>query len=226
VWKNAVKVAVQEASKAVGGRKIAILSATEDDDPSDGGAGEEDKGGALGSLVGNLFGGRKPGVPTSLAAALSGEGRNLLCRIRHGELFGTPESSPDFSPLVGGPRRSPEPCEEYTMRSVRVDPARSVAGNLMTGSGSRSSRHAVGEAAALVALEKVSVSGGGGAGGIDVCVTSLRGTEEVSADTWNQEFQRATKMMFSASSGADGGAPVLFAAEFSSVPDLRRLSDW
>lgn len=226
MWKNAVKVAAQEASKAVKGTKIAILSATEDDYPSGGDGGDaESKGGGLGSLVGNLFAGKKPVVPTSLATALSGDASNPVYRIRHGELFGTPESSPDFSPLVGGPRRSPEICEEYTMRSVRVDPTRSVAGNLMTGSGSRSSRHAVGDAAALVALGKVFVSGGDGE--MDVCVTSLRGTDEVPEEMWNQEFQRAQRMMSSGvSGGADGTAPVLFVAEFSSVPDVRRLADW
>jgi hypothetical protein len=227
LWRNAVKVVAEEASGVLRGTKIAILSATEDDEPgmADDEDDSDDKGGLkVGSLVGSLFGGKKPAVPPSLTAALSQSG-GVLHKLRHGELFGTPESSPEFSPLVGGPKRIPDLCEEYTMRSVRVDPTLSVSGNLMMGSSTRSSRHAVGDAAALLALGKVKVEA---REGLDVCVSSLRGSEVISDQAWDLEFQRVQSMMAASasSSGAAGGAPILFSAEFASVPDVKRLADW
>lgn len=45
-----------------------------------------------------------------------------MCLARHGELFGISESSPDFSPLIGGPKREAVLAEEYTMRNLRIDP--------------------------------------------------------------------------------------------------------
>jgi hypothetical protein len=227
LWRNAVKVVAKEASGVLRGTKIAILSATEDDEPgmADDEDDSDDKGGLkVGSLVGSLFGGKKPAVPPSLTAALSKSG-GVLHKLRHGELFGTPESSPEFSPLVGGPKKIPDLCEEYTMRSVRVDPTLSISGNLMMGSSTRSSRHAVGDAAALLALGKVKVEA---REGLDVCVSSLRGSEVVSDQAWDLEFQRVQSMMAASasSSGASGGAPILFSAEFASVPDVKRLADW
>lgn len=205
-WENAIKVAAREARKAVSGTKIAILDAFEDEE-------ENNKAGGLDGLVSSLLGGAVQ-IPSSLTEALT-EGSVGVTKLRHGQLFGTPESSPEFSPLVGGPRKNPELCEEYTMRAVRVDPTLSVAGNVMMGSATRSSRHAVGEAAALMALGKVSFQDG-----IDVCVSSLRGTEKPSLDSWNEDFARLEKALSS------GGAAKLFEAAFSSVPNVDRLTDW
>ena len=120
---------------------------------------------------------------------------------------------------MGGPRKVPELCEEYVLRSVRVDPTLSVTGNLMMGSNTRSSRHAVGEAAALMALGKVTIE----RDGLDVCVSSQRGSDAVSVELWDKEFQRVQAML--ANGGGSEGAP-LFSAEFSSVPDIKRLADW
>lgn len=206
-WKNAIKVAAAEAAKAVKGKKIAILAADEDDEATS----EEKEG--LGSFVGGLFGG-KVSVPSTLTSALSPDGAKVY-KLRHGELFGIPESSPDFSPLVGGPRKMPELCEEYQMRAVRVDPTLSLSGNLMMGSSTRSSRHAVGQAAALMALDKVPMQAA-----LDVCVSSLRGSDELDEEVWQQEFRRVAKML------EDGPVAQLFAAEMESVPDIERLADW
>jgi hypothetical protein len=108
LWTSAMKVAAKEAAKSVRGIKIAILP-TEEGQKTEG----EEEGG-IGSLVGGLLGRGKVDIPANLAQAMS----NDSIFLRHGALFGTPESSPDFSALLGGPRKVPELCEEYTMRSV------------------------------------------------------------------------------------------------------------
>lgn len=216
LWKNAIKIAAREGSSSIRGKKIAILSTAEELDVSSGEE-EEGEGFGLGNLVGNLLG-NKPSVPPSLVRAMmSSESDRSVMKLRHGQLFGMPESSPEFSALVGGPRKAPELCEEYTMRSVRVDPTLSVSGNLMMGSNTRSSRHTVGEAAALMALGKVSAS----KAAIDICVSSQRGMDETSLEEWQEEFERVNKIMSSSSVAAE-----LFAASFASVPDVDRLADW
>lgn len=214
MWKDAVKVAAREAATQITGKKIAVLAA---DDGADEDA--EETGGSIGGLVGGLLGGGdKVDVPETLASAMASDPKQIIS-LRHGQLFGTPESSPDFSALIGGPLKDPELCEEYYTRSIRVDPTVSVSGNMMMGETTRSSRHAVGEAAALLALEKVTANGG-----LDVCLTSLRGNDPVSVDEWQKELDRVAAM--SMASVASGNAIPLFATEFSSVPDVKRLTDW
>jgi hypothetical protein len=139
-----------------------------------------------------------------------------VIKLRHGTLFGIPESSPDFSPLVGGLRKEPELCEELRMRSVRIDPILSVSGNRMMDERLRSSRHAIGEAAALVSqgiLCKASPD-------IDVFISSQQGREAVSVEDWEREFERVDLMMKS------GEAAQLFSYDFASVPNTERLTDW
>jgi hypothetical protein len=210
-WKNAIKVAAKEASAAIKGQKLAILSATEEITTE-----EEamDTNKRISGMVGSLFGGSKVEIPASLPSAMAADASTVIL-LRHGQLFGLPESSPDFSALTGGPRKEPELCEEYSMRTVRVDPTLSVAGNLMMGSTTRSSRHAVGEAAALMALQKVPA-----VPGLDVCVSSQTGTDPVDLESWQQEFERCIQKI---SSGTDAQ---LFSAEFSNVPSTERLADW
>ena len=214
-WKNAIKVAARVASTAVRGSKVAIISADEDAPSAES---DQDGRGGVGDIVGNLLGGgKRPSIPENLPAAMSAaDGGSRVVKVRHGTLFGIPESSPQFSALVGGPKRVPELCEEFTMRSIRVDPTLSVSGNLMMGSNTRSSRHSVGEAAALLALGKVAIE----KEGLDVCISSQRGSEPVPLDAWDQEFQRVQATL-----STTGGAQ-LFSAEFSSVPDVKRLADW
>ena len=211
VWEDAIKVAAREASKAVSGTKLAIASAL---DGKEAAKDDEDESGGLGSLVGNLFSGGKAEVPATLSRALS-QDTSKVSFLRHGTLFGVPESSPDFSPLVGGPRRDPELCQEYQMRAIRVDPTLSISGNVMMGSNTESSRHTVGEAAALMSLGKVPFKAG-----VDVCVSSQRGSEPAPVESWQQEFARVEKMLTS------GEGAQLFTAEFTSVPDVERLADW
>lgn len=208
-WKNAIKVAAREAAKLVSGTKIAILSASDSEDMMS--QGMEEKEGII-SKVSNLFGG-KADIPATLSESMAPNG-NVL-KLRHGQIFGTPESSPDFSALVGGPRRDAELCEEYAMRSIRVDPTLTGSGNLMMGKTTRSSRHAVGEAAALMTLGKVPVQSG-----LDVCVSSQQGTDPVTVEDWEKEFQRVEAILSS------GEAAQLFFTDFSSVPDTERLADW
>jgi hypothetical protein len=207
-WEDAIKLAAKEASKSVVGTKLIILSAVDDDETAD-----EKHSGGFGDMVDNLLG-RKTTVPVTLAIALS-QDTTLVTTLRHGELFGIPESSPDFSPLVGGPRLNPELCEQYAMRDVRVDPTLSISGNTMMGRSTKSSRDAVGAAAALMSLGKASFKPG-----VDVCISSQRGTDPPTIESWQQEFARVEKML------ASGEGAQLFTAEFTSVPDVERLADW
>jgi len=212
VWKNAIKVAAAEATRSVSGNKIAILSADEAVVSTD--DGEDGKGG-IGSVVGSLFG-NKMTIPASLAEAMAPQGADNTLTLRYGQLFGTPESSPDFSPLLGGPKKDPQLCEEFLMRSVRVDPTLSVSGNVMlSGSTTRSSRHAIGEAAALMAFDQVPVQTG-----LDVSVSSQLGSDPVPVSSWKEEFLRVQDMLSS------GKGAQLFSTEFGSVPVTSRLADW
>lgn len=210
-WKNAMKLAAKEASASVTGAKIAIL-ATFDEDESTTNENEFNKVIGFSDIVSGLVGGPKTDIPVSITSAL---GEANLIRLRHGQLFGTPESSPDFSPLVGGLRRQIELCPEYSFSSVRVDPKISLSGNRMTGT--RSSRHAVGEAAALLASGQLQISSNQK---WDVCISSQPGTGRTTLGDWKSEFERVENLMKS------GQVALLFETEFASVPDTKRLADW
>lgn len=116
--------------------------------------------------------------------------------------------------MVGGPRRYPVLRDEYTMRSVRIDPTVSLSGNAMDSS-TRSSRFSVGEAAARIAKGELNV-----ADGLDVCLTSLRGMDCLTTEDWIGEFSRVQEMISS------GIGAQLFGASFGSVPSIERLSEW
>lgn len=204
MWKNAIKLAAKQVSPSISGTKLAILSAFADDE--DGEEKEDSKG-----LFGSFIKGSEVQVPATLTEAL---GPGKITILRHGQLFGTPESSPDFSPFVGGPLRNPELCEEYTTRSVRIDPTLSVTGNVVMRKNTRSSRHSVGEGAALLMLEKVPGEG------LDLCLSSQLGSEPVELDAWIDEFTRSAKML------ATGQGAQVFSTSFASVPDTERLADW
>mmetsp|Transcript_16378 Transcript_16378/g.46848 ORF Transcript_16378/g.46848 Transcript_16378/m.46848 type:complete len:516 (-) Transcript_16378:1020-2567(-) len=201
--KAAIQVASKEAGKGVSGPRVAILGADEDLDD----AYEVQSDDGVARLVGSIFGGGQKG-PATLARALGGN----PSIVRHGELFGIPESSSEFSPLVGGPRRDPVITEEYTMRTVRVDPFL-VSGNVMTSSSRKSCRHAVGEAAALLAtgcLKTLSE---------DVSISSQPGTGVWTLDQWEDEFDRVRELV------ASGKASTLFSQEMI-VDDTERLAEW
>jgi hypothetical protein len=201
--KAAILVAVNEAAKGVSGPRVAILGADEDLDDED----EGQSGDGMAGLVGSLFGGSKSG-PSTLSKALGGK----PSIVRHGELFGIPESSSDFSPLVGGPRRDPVVTEEYTMRNVRVDPF-VVSGNIMASLSRKASRHSVGEAAALLATGSLKAISE------DVSISSQTGTEGWTRDQWEEEFDRVQELI------ASGKASTLFSQELI-VDDTERLAEW
>lgn len=206
-WKKALKIAAKEATAASRPTKrIAILAASDDQEE------EKEAEGGLGSLVGSLIK-AKTNIPSSLSDAL---GSNDIVKLRHGQLFGIPESSPNFSPLVGGLRRDPELCEELRMRSIRIDPILSLSGNRVMDERLRSSRHSIGEAAALVSLGKLNKL----SAETDVFISSQPGRDAVSVEEWEQEFDRVDAMMRS------GEAAQLFNYEFASVPNTERLTDW
>lgn len=209
---DAIKVAAREASKSCGssGKKIAVLPTNmeiESDDES-----ENDNPGS--GLLQSIFG-QKVDVPKTLMSALRDASAGSVTTIRYGELFGLPESSPDASPFIGGPRKIPVLRDEYTMRGVRIDPSISVSGNTMMSDSSRSSRLSVGEAAVRMANKSFNMKNG-----VDICITSLRGMEALDDDEWSGEFDRVQTAM-----AAKGGAE-LFTAAFGSVPSVERFADW
>mmetsp|Transcript_6467 Transcript_6467/g.9328 ORF Transcript_6467/g.9328 Transcript_6467/m.9328 type:complete len:554 (-) Transcript_6467:103-1764(-) len=206
-WRDALKLASQQAGKSITGRKVAIVDAAADEDEDI--TAEQKKSP---ELFGFVFGGsEQSNIPKTISAALGGQ----VTKLRHGKLFGTPESSPDFSAFVGGPQKNPIICEEYTRRTVRIDPTLSITGNQMMGASTESCRHAVGEAAALILLDKVQAENG-----IDVCVSSYTGNQPFSLELWQEEFRRVDQMLLS------GEEALLFSAAFSSVPDTNRLASW
>ena len=214
---SAVKLASREAAGSVGmaGRRVAVLPAPTGTDRAGAGTDEGEEGGAGGGLFQGLFGGPTVEVPGTLEGA-AGEDRGVrVTKIRHGELFGQPESSPDSTPFVGGPRRDPQIRDEFLMRSVRIDPTTSATGGAMMGSTTRSSRLSLGDAAARLAIGSASL-----ADGSDVFLTSLNGMDTLDDDDWNVELARCEEMLSS------GEVAQLFRATFESVPDTGRLTDW
>jgi hypothetical protein len=181
---------------------VAILGAEEDLDDED----NENEGG-VSDLVGSLFR-SAPSIPPTMTQSL----KKNVCVVRHGQLFGVPESSPEFSPLVGGPRRDPVITEEYTMRAVRVDPF-VFSGNVMASLSLKSCRHAVGEAAALLATGAIPVLSEA------VSISSQVGTDDCTLEQWQEEFERVKDLV------ASGKASTLFSQEMV-VDDTERLADW
>ena len=84
IWENAIKVAAQEAGRSIGGIKVAVLPAGEEE------VEQEDSGG-VGGLLKSVIGKNAVRVPSSLASAMAA-GKDIV-KLRHGELFGIPESS-------------------------------------------------------------------------------------------------------------------------------------
>eukprot|EP00580_Thalassiosira_gravida_P016096 CAMPEP_0201668628 /NCGR_PEP_ID=MMETSP0494-20130426/20291_1 /ASSEMBLY_ACC=CAM_ASM_000839 /TAXON_ID=420259 /ORGANISM="Thalassiosira gravida, Strain GMp14c1" /LENGTH=578 /DNA_ID=CAMNT_0048149093 /DNA_START=132 /DNA_END=1868 /DNA_ORIENTATION=- len=214
--RSGIRVAAREAA-ARSKSKIVVLAAGEEM-PSDDEDGDGD--GGKGFFAG-LFGGNEIQVPGSMAEAVGG----AASVIRHGELFGAAESSPESSPFKGGPKREPIVREMYTTRAVRIDPTISTSGNVLGGDGStKSNRLSVGEATSRLGLGKVKSA----TAKMDVSLSSFVGTAPPSDEEWNAEFARVVEMMASSpsSSNARGSAPVLFRTEFSSVPSAERLAEW
>jgi hypothetical protein len=220
-WKNAVKIAANQASQSMvtGGTKIAVLSADTREDE----AGEDDQNDS------GIFGifKKESNIPRTLKEAIDGNNDNVFT-LRHGSIFGIPESSPDFSPFLGGPRKVPELCEEYQLRSVRLEPSSLFVRDANTGSVTkttslRSSRHAIGELAALLATQKLSTA----TKDVDICISSLPGNEKPTLADWVAEWSRVMKSVLAKkSSSTSQSALDLFEVEFANVPDVSRLADW
>jgi hypothetical protein len=196
-----IRLATQQASLMVEGPQVVVLGADEDLDE------ESTSGDGISDIVGSLFS-NSPKIPGNLMECLS----KNSCVVRHGELFGVPESSSDFSPFVGGPRREPLVADEYAMRTVRVDPF-VVSGNVMASSSRKSCRHAVGEAAALLATGAIK------APSEPISISSQSGVQECDLDQWKEELMRVEELV------ASGKASQLFSEEMI-VDDTERLSEW
>mmetsp|Transcript_23587 Transcript_23587/g.65461 ORF Transcript_23587/g.65461 Transcript_23587/m.65461 type:complete len:561 (+) Transcript_23587:156-1838(+) len=223
-FRAALRVAAMEASKSVAGPQVAVLSAEEDlEDNNAENKSKDDESGGISNLVGSLLGGSSASIPSTLARSLSSSRGEDICVVRHGELFGIPESSPDFSPLIGGPRREPAITEEYTMRTVRVDPF-VVSGNVMGSSAQlKSCRHSVGESAALFATKKLSIPTNTNANkrtAAVISISSQTGTEKWTLEQWEEELDRVQELVNS------GKASTLFSSQDMVVEDTERLADW
>jgi len=223
-FRAALRVATMEASKAVSGPQVAVLAAEEDLEDND----DEDENGevessGIANLMGYILAGGATPVPSTLPGSFAGSRNGDICVVRHGELFGIPESSPEFSPLIGGPRRDPAITEEYTMRTVRVDPF-IVSGNVMGSSTQlKSCRHSVGESAALFAARKLTIpssSNSNGRSSTVISISSQAGTDEWTLDLWEEELERVQELVDS------GKASTLFSSQDMIVEDTERLADW
>eukprot|EP00814_Leptocylindrus_danicus_P022365 CAMPEP_0116043236 /NCGR_PEP_ID=MMETSP0321-20121206/26220_1 /TAXON_ID=163516 /ORGANISM="Leptocylindrus danicus var. danicus, Strain B650" /LENGTH=438 /DNA_ID=CAMNT_0003523975 /DNA_START=266 /DNA_END=1579 /DNA_ORIENTATION=- len=197
---QAVCMAAKEASNVLGNAcvKVAVISQSEREE-------KQNEEGSSAAFLKGLFGNDND-CPANLCEAL---GSNSLV-LKHGDLFGVPGAPP----FVGGPRRDPILREEYVLRSVRLDPAFKFGRK----DSARSSRLAVGEAAALMAMGICSESSSSKSNeATELFVTSLPG-EALTDEEWSAEVERAMD-----SSSATG---ILFETEFASVPSLKRLTDW
>lgn len=228
---NAIKVATKEASKmcANDGVRVAVTSIQDletDLDTNDGNNGDGTKKNPVTQVFSSLLDGGKVPVPTSLTEAMSGTSMTNVVRLRHGQLFGLPESSVDASPFVGGPRRDPILRDEYTNRSIRLDSSIAIYANPALQSKTKSSRLSVGEAASLLALKVVPSSKD-----LDVCIASLRGSDPLSDEEWNTEVTRIIQSMVnekapSMSASSSSKSIEIFTTDFGSVPNTERLADW
>jgi len=223
-FRAALRVAAMEASKAVSGPKVAVLAAEEDlEDSKNENEADDVETSGISNLMGSILGGGTTPVPATLPRSLAGSKSEDICVVRHGELFGTPESSPEFSPLIGGPRREPTITKEYTMRGVRVDPF-IVSGNVMGSSSQlQSCRHSVGESAALFAARKLSIPSSSNSyerSPTVISISSQAGTDEWTLDLWEEELNRVQELVDS------GKASTLFSSQDMIVDDTERLADW
>lgn len=211
---SAIKVAAKEAANLCGGVKVAVGSVEEYLEGEDG---EESAGPGVLASLSSLLGGKNVQVPSTLKEAM---GRGTLC-LRYGELFGLPESSKDSSAFVGGPRRDPILRDEYTTRSVRLDPSIAIAANPVLQSQTRSSRLSLGEAAALLALQTLTPKSL--SSDLDICLASLRGSDALSVEEWTTELTRVENSLMDSKSGT---VSAIFTSDFDSVPNLERMADW
>jgi hypothetical protein len=209
---SALRLAAQQAATGISGPKVAILAADQDLDTD--GKEEED---SVFSKVSGMFR-DSPKIPPTLERALMGGDSDTnsksskICVLRHGELFGIPESSPDFSPLIGGPKREPVLAEEYTMRNLRIDPF-VYSGNTMGSTSSRSCRHVMGKAAALLVTGTIPIPN------YPVSLSSQLGSDAWDLVQWKTEFERVQFQV------ASGKGSELF-TQAMIVSDTERLADW
>lgn len=82
-WMDSIKLAAQEAGRSIRGAKIAILPTLDD---------EVEEASDQGNLFSSILGGKKVVIPNSLTGAMSADVSKVV-KLRHGELFGIPESS-------------------------------------------------------------------------------------------------------------------------------------
>jgi hypothetical protein len=251
-WKNAIYMATKEVvTKATNIKtKIAILSSFDDDTTSTSTSSNTNSNDQqtqnLFSQLSNPFNSNSNNndydKPKSLLDAImtkdDDSNNNQIIKIRHGQLFGLPESSKDFTPFINGPKRIPELCEEYTMRTIRIDPTNTISGNaILRSKTTRTSRHVMGDAITTILnmihnnhdnnnndIDNKSLN-------MDIFISSQPGIEPISSNEWQNELQRVLSVIAkiddndATTRGIDDGI-VLFTMEYGSVPDKERLTDW
>jgi hypothetical protein len=234
-------------------RSIAILATGEEQETNaEEGGGNNNEGGGVSGMVGNLgsmltnlvAGGKNTSndndIPRTLKEAISSSSTSPVTMattvIRHGELFGAPESSPDSSPFMGGPRRDPVVRDMYAMRSVRIDPSFTGGGGSGEGGmGYRSNRLTVAEATARLGLGRITSTTSinnkpAVAKMMEISISSFPGTDGPTNEEWENEFRRVISEISTTSStttqSKSSMVTTLFTAEFASVPSTKRLAAW
>jgi hypothetical protein len=251
--RGGIRLAAREASRnSKINRRIAILATGDEQETNaEEGGGNNNEGGVMSGMVGNLgsmltnlvVGGGKNtsndnDIPRTLKEAISSSSTSTATMattvIRHGELFGAPESSPDSSPFMGGPRRDPVVRDMYAMRSVRIDPSFTGGGGSGEGGmGYRSNRLTVAEATARLGLGRItsttSINKPAAAKMMEISISSFPGTDGPSNEEWENEFRRVISEISTSSttqSKSSMATTTLFTAEFASVPSTKRLAAW
>ena len=237
-----IRLAAREASKISGSKRTIAILATGEEQETTEEVGNNEGGvsgmvGSIGSMLTNLVGGGKntsnDSIPRTLKEAIisssTSTGTTATTVIRHGELFGAPESSPDSSPFMGGPRRDPVVRDMYAMRSVRIDPSSMITSGAGGGMGYRSNRLTLAEATARLGLGRITSTTTpiNPTTTMEISVSSFPGTDGPSDEEWENEFRRVlSDISTSSTSRSTSVATTLFRAEFASVPSPKRLAAW
>ena len=136
---------------------------------------------------------------------------------------------------MGGLRKDPILREEYTMRSIRMEPSSSILGNMYSSSSSNlvTSRLALGEAAARLVTARDTRDLSVFRTNVDVSLTSLKGLDALTSDEWKDEFDRLSQELIEerqsegqTSFQADIQRVVIYKTSFGSVPSKDRLAEW
>lgn len=126
------------------------------------------------------------------------------------------------------------------MRSIRMDPSSSMAGNRYSSVSSMSnnmasSRLSVGEAAARLVMLNDNTDMDILRTNVDISLTSLKGLDALTQEEWNDEFSRLCEELLEErqvvpqaddSSSSNTKKILIYKTSFGSVPSKERLAEW